>query len=368
MKDYYKILGIRANASGEDIRARWIELMRKFHPDLEKSGGEETERLREINEAYGILKYPSERTHYDLQRAYHRKKRSLYFQRLIIPPAILIVFFILGLIYVQRPRVALPKATLPSARGFINIKSSPPLNQTNEMNQINLINETNRINQTNQTNQIDQTNQPLASKTKKSPKMHKVAALANQPKVPNKINVGNETNRTNQINQTNQTNEIDHTNRTNQINQTNQINLTNQTNEINQTVAQVTERPLIATEAEVKLFLAYYRKRYANKDIDGFLSMFSPKAVQNGRDGYDEIEKIYSDFFGQSQELRYGMEDTRIHIFQNAVEVRARYNVDQILKKGGKKKVWTGDVRWILIRENGTLKIRYLDFEPRKSP
>ncbi len=125
---------------------------------------------------------------------------------------------------------------------------------------------------------------------------------------------------------------------------------------------------LIATEEEVRQFFADYIERYTQKDIDGFLSLFSPKAVQNQRDGFDEIKKIYSDFFDKSKHLRYHIGGMRIDIYQNAVEARGRYKVDQILKKRGKKKIWRGDIRWILVRENGALRIRYLDFRPQKSP
>ncbi len=62
------------------------------------------------------------------------------------------------------------------------------------------------------------------------------------------------------------------------------------------------------------------------------------------------------------------MEDTKIQIYQNAVEVWARYEIDQTLEKGGKKRVWTGEIRWILLRENGDLRIRFLDFRPQESP
>jgi len=127
------------------------------------------------------------------------------------------------------------------------------------------------------------------------------------------------------------------------------------------------------TEEEVRQFLEHYKNRYIQKDRDGFVSLFSSKAVQNGRDGFNEIKRIYSDFFDQSRELRYQLEDTRIKIYrevlisglfyENAVSVEARYKVDQILKKRGKKKVWRGDIRWILIRENGALRILYLDFK-----
>jgi hypothetical protein len=131
------------------------------------------------------------------------------------------------------------------------------------------------------------------------------------------------------------------------------------------------------TEEEVWQFLEHYKNQYTRKDIGGFVSLFSSNAVQNGRDGFNEIRRIYSDFFGQSQELRYHLEDTRIKIYEealvfglfykSAVLVEARYRVDQILKKTGKKKVWEGDIRWILIGENGALKILSLDFEHQKS-
>jgi len=124
----------------------------------------------------------------------------------------------------------------------------------------------------------------------------------------------------------------------------------------------------IATEEEVRQFFADYMERYTQKDIDGFLSLFSPQAVQNQRDGFDEITKMYSDFFDESQELRYHIEGMRIDIYQNAVEAKGRYTADQILKKRGKKKIWRGDIRWILVRENGALRIRFLDFRPQESP
>jgi hypothetical protein len=130
-------------------------------------------------------------------------------------------------------------------------------------------------------------------------------------------------------------------------------------------------------EEEVKQFLELYETRYTRKDIDGFLSLFSAKAVQNGRDGFNEIRKIYSDFFDQSQELRYYLTDAKIKIYhevlifglfyESAALVEARYQVDQILNKKGKKKVWAGDARWILVREDGAPKILCLDFRPEKA-
>jgi hypothetical protein len=125
---------------------------------------------------------------------------------------------------------------------------------------------------------------------------------------------------------------------------------------------------LIATEEEVRQFFVNYTERYNQRDIAGFLSLFSPEAVQNRRGGFDEIKKAYSDFFDKSQELRYHIEDTKIEIYQNGVEVKGRFRVDQILKKRGKKRVLRGDIRWILVRENDALKISLLDYGQQESP
>ena len=79
----------------------------------------------------------------------------------------------------------------------------------------------------------------------------------------------------------------------------------------NLSVSQASLRPLIATEQEVRQFFENYIERYTGKNIDGFLSLFSPKAIQNQKDGLPGIREIYSDFFNQSRELSYRMEDQK---------------------------------------------------------
>jgi ketosteroid isomerase-like protein len=125
---------------------------------------------------------------------------------------------------------------------------------------------------------------------------------------------------------------------------------------------------LIATEEEVRQFFADYVERYNQKDIDGFLSLFSPKAIQNQRDGFNEISRLYSDFFDKSRKLRYQLEEMKINVYQNAAEARGHYKLVQKQKKRWKKKVWKGNIRWVLVRENGALKIHSLDYMAEKSP
>jgi ketosteroid isomerase-like protein len=125
---------------------------------------------------------------------------------------------------------------------------------------------------------------------------------------------------------------------------------------------------LIATEEEVKQFMAKYIERYTQKDIDGFLWLFSPKAIQNQKDGFEAIRRTYSHFFDQSLELQYRLEEMKIELYENAVEVKALYQIDQIPKKGEEKKVWKGRIRWVLGKEDGLLKIISLDYQHQSTP
>ncbi len=68
MKDYYEILGVKEDASSEEIRERYVELAKLYHPDM-KEDARESDRIKEINEAYEVLKNESTRMDYDLLRS-----------------------------------------------------------------------------------------------------------------------------------------------------------------------------------------------------------------------------------------------------------------------------------------------------------
>jgi hypothetical protein len=132
--------------------------------------------------------------------------------------------------------------------------------------------------------------------------------------------------------------------------------------------AKPSSSPLMATEQEVRGFFDQYMERYNKRDTDGFLWLFSSKAKQNQEDGLPEIRKVYSDYFSQMMSLESSFEDMKIEIYQNAVEVKARYSVNQVLKKGGEKRVLKGSARWILIKEGGYLKILSFNYKHEKTP
>jgi|GEM_PF-589722 len=128
----------------------------------------------------------------------------------------------------------------------------------------------------------------------------------------------------------------------------------------------IPEKTIPPKEEEVKKFLAGYVSKYNQKDIDGFLSHFSARAIQNQKYNLGEIKKIYTTFFDRSQELNYILQEVQTADHPQGLEVKAKYELHQVTKKDGEKKSWKGQIRWILVRENGQLKIISLDYQHQK--
>lgn len=63
-KDYYKIMGLKRDASQDDIKRARHKLARKYHPDVSKEPDAEA-KFKEAGEAYEVLKDPEKRAAYD---------------------------------------------------------------------------------------------------------------------------------------------------------------------------------------------------------------------------------------------------------------------------------------------------------------
>jgi molecular chaperone DnaJ len=64
-KDYYGILGVRRDASADDIKRAYRQLARQFHPDVNPDPAAQ-EKFKEINAAYEVLTDPKKREIFDL--------------------------------------------------------------------------------------------------------------------------------------------------------------------------------------------------------------------------------------------------------------------------------------------------------------
>ncbi len=66
MENYYKVLGVKKDASFEEIKDAYREKIRLWHPDRNKSNPyEANEKSKLINEAFEILNDPEKRKQYD---------------------------------------------------------------------------------------------------------------------------------------------------------------------------------------------------------------------------------------------------------------------------------------------------------------
>lgn len=64
-KDYYEVLGVKRDATDEQIRQAFRKLARKHHPDVNPGDKVAEDRFKEINEANEVLSDPEKRKRYD---------------------------------------------------------------------------------------------------------------------------------------------------------------------------------------------------------------------------------------------------------------------------------------------------------------
>lgn len=65
MKDPYKVLGVRRDASQAEIQKAYRELARKYHPDLNPNDKDAKKKFQEVQAAFEILNDPEKRELYD---------------------------------------------------------------------------------------------------------------------------------------------------------------------------------------------------------------------------------------------------------------------------------------------------------------
>ncbi len=472
MKDFYKILGVEEEASEEEIRARWIELTKHYHPDLGEAE-EGDEKIREINEAYEILKNESTRFHYDFERdlkgsfikkAHRRQERRMNIRKIIIVPSgFLVLFLIVGFFVFRRAEVAPPLRTEAKTEAPHKIDK---VSEKKTASQIPSIKKDSKAQEESEapkeikkevvppeskkTVLLSPPRSPSGGKQELERKKEPPRKILPESKVPVKVEkevpkairegIPQERTRIASAPVLPRAEKESETRKKTapQVVLKSEMPATKEVSkevpkevpkqiakeapkelpkeapkevlkevpkevskevpkEIPKQVAKegpkelpkeapkemirVTLHPgekltvgtkeektgafsrsLLAKEEEVEQFFSNYVDRYNRKDVGGFLSFFSSKAIQNQTDGLEAIGNLYTKFINQSEELQYQIEGMKIEIYQHRVDVKARFRVDQKLKKDGEKKVWKGNIRWVLVKEEGRLKISSLDY------
>src|SRR3954464_5552785 len=64
-RDYYEVLGVKRDASDDEIKKASRKLARKFHPDLNPGDKTAEEQFKQLQEAYDVLSNSEDRKLYD---------------------------------------------------------------------------------------------------------------------------------------------------------------------------------------------------------------------------------------------------------------------------------------------------------------
>jgi len=116
------------------------------------------------------------------------------------------------------------------------------------------------------------------------------------------------------------------------------------------------------TVEEVRQFLDEFRARYMKMDLEAFMALFSKEAVENRMLPYEDICDAYERAFASCDSIQYNPEIYAVQAYQKSAFVSGRYELIQFLKEKNKRRIFRGNVQWDLIRENGSLKIREMNY------
>jgi len=64
-QDYYSILGVSRDVTAAELKSAYRKLSKKYHPDVNPGSLDAEAKMREVNEAYGVLSEPEKRAEYD---------------------------------------------------------------------------------------------------------------------------------------------------------------------------------------------------------------------------------------------------------------------------------------------------------------
>ena len=123
-----------------------------------------------------------------------------------------------------------------------------------------------------------------------------------------------------------------------------------------------TTSPEAISEEEVRQFIDKYVDRYKAMDIDLFMDLFSKKGIENRALPYPDIRTTYQKMFAGTNQFLYYPTVYSVQTHAQSALVMGRYKLIQTLKRDNSMRIFHGNIQWTLVKEDGTLKIREMNY------
>ena len=132
-----------------------------------------------------------------------------------------------------------------------------------------------------------------------------------------------------------------------------------------QTVASAPLMPVIP-EADVREVINKYIGQFKAMNYESFIALFSKEAIENRMLPYNDLAAMYYKMFGETRQLSYDVTIDTIETYTKSAFVAGRYQLIQTLKKDDGMRVYKGKIQWVLVPEDGSLKIIRLNYGNEK--
>ncbi len=121
--------------------------------------------------------------------------------------------------------------------------------------------------------------------------------------------------------------------------------------------------PSIVIPDDVNFFINQYISAYESGDIDRLMSLYSKSAIENGILYYDDIRRAYEKNF-RSGHFIYTLRKPQAQGIDGQIMLTGLYTVTT-MRGDAIISITQGNIKWILVRENGMLKIIRVDYDKR---
>jgi hypothetical protein len=116
------------------------------------------------------------------------------------------------------------------------------------------------------------------------------------------------------------------------------------------------------TEKEVRQLIDDYLTRFVAMQLDPLMALFSKDAIENRVLPYEDIKAAFRKVIATSESVSCEFEIYSIKTYKQSASVTGHYQAVQTFVDNTSGKIFEGDIQWILVREDGLLKIKKVNY------